>query len=140
MAYRRMEKDRSARRIVFVFYLLRWLQPYVNVGHANCLSPGMKIIMPRFLNAALLGAALLTPMAIAPTALRAEDHKARVYHDKQRNDDHEWNGHEDQAYRVYAKENHRKYRDFSRLNDNDQQAYWGWRHEHSDALLKIDVR
>ncbi len=39
-----------------------------------------------------------------------------------------------------AKENHRKYRDFSRLRDNDRQAYWGWRHEHSDALLKIDIR
>jgi Ni/Co efflux regulator RcnB len=96
----------------------------------------MKIIMPRFLNTALLGAALLTPMAIAPTELRAQDQRGRVYHDKQHNDDHEWNNHEDQAYRMYAKENHRKYREFSRLNENDQQAYWGWRHEHSDALLK----
>ncbi len=26
------------------------------------------------------------------------------------------------------------------LNENDQQAYWGWRHEHSDTLLKIDIR
>ena len=26
-----------------------------------------------------------------------------------------------------------------KLNDNDQQAYWGWRHEHSDALLKINI-
>jgi Ni/Co efflux regulator RcnB len=110
------------------------------LGAPTALSPGMKITMPRFLNAALLGAALLTPMAIAPTALQAQDQKARVYHDKQHNDDHEWNGHEDQAYRMYAKENHRKYREFSRLNENDQQAYWGWRHEHSDALLKIDVR
>ena len=39
-----------------------------------------------FLNAAMLSAALITPMAIAPTALRAEDHK--TYHDKQHNDDH----------------------------------------------------
>jgi hypothetical protein len=100
----------------------------------------MKTIMPRFFHAAVLGAALLAPLALAPTALRAEDHKARTYHDKQHNDDHEWNNHEDRAYRMYAKENHRKYRDFSRLNENDQQAYWGWRHEHSDALLKIDIR
>jgi hypothetical protein len=96
--------------------------------------------MPRFLNAALLGAALLVPMAMAPTALRAEDKPARTYHDKQHNDDHEWNSHEDQAYRLYAKENHRKYRDFARINENDQQAYWGWRHEHSDALLNITIR
>lgn len=82
----------------------------------------------------------LSPYSNCAYALRADEKTARSYHDKKHNDDHEWNAHEDQAYRVYAKENHRKYRDFSRLNDNDQQAYWGWRHEHSDALLKIDIR
>jgi len=97
--------------------------------------------MSRFWNTALLGAALMVPIAMAPTMLRAEDQKtARTYHDKQHNDDHEWNSHEDQAYRVWVKQNHRKSRDFVKLNENDQQAYWGWRHEHSDALLKIDVR
>ncbi len=96
--------------------------------------------MLRFLNAALLGAALIIPVAMAPTALRAQDNKARSYHDKQHNDDHEWNNHEDQAYRMYAKQNHQKYRTFSTLKENDQQAYWGWRHEHSDALLKINIR
>jgi len=97
--------------------------------------------MPRFLNAALLGAALTIPVVLTPTVLRAEDNKAagRTYHDKQHNDDHQWDSHEDRAYRMYAKENHRKYRDFSKLNENDQQAYWGWRHDHSDALLKIDI-
>ena len=96
--------------------------------------------LPRFLNAALLSAALMIPVAFGPTALRAEDQKVRTYHDKQHNDDHEWNGHEDRAYRMYAKENHRKYRDFSTLKENDQQNYWGWRHDHSDALLKINIR
>ena len=96
--------------------------------------------MPRFLNAALLGAALIIPVSIAPTVLRAQEHAAAVtFHDKQHNDDHEWNSHEDQAYRMYAKQNHRKYSNFSKLNDGDQQAYWGWRHEHSDALLKINI-
>ena len=97
--------------------------------------------MPRFLNAALLGAALTIPVALAPSALRGQDHKdARTYHDKEHNDDHQWNNHEDQAYRMYAKQNHRKYKNFTTLNENDQQAYWGWRHEHSDALLKINIR
>ena len=97
--------------------------------------------MLRFLNAALLGTALIIPVAMAPTALRAQDNKgARSYHDKQHNDDHHWDSHEDRAYRMWAKENHRKYREFSRLPDNDQQAYWGWRHEHSDAVLKINIR
>jgi hypothetical protein len=97
--------------------------------------------MPRFLNAALLSAAFIVPIAIAPTMLRAEDQKTvRTYHDAQHNDDHQWNAHEDRAYRMYGKENHRKYRSFSTLNENDQQAYWGWRHEHSDARLKIDIK
>ena len=97
--------------------------------------------MLRFLNAALLGAALTIPVAMAPTALLAQDNRAsRSYHDKQHNDDHQWNNHEDRAYRMYAKQNHRRYHNFSTLNENDQQAYWGWRHEHSDALLKINIR
>ena len=94
--------------------------------------------MSRFWSAALLSAALMTPVAIAPTVLRAQ--AARTYHDKQHNDDHAWNGQEDKAYRIYAKQNHRKYSDFSKLKEDDQQAYWNWRHEHSDALLKIEIK
>jgi hypothetical protein len=97
----------------------------------------MKINLPRFCNAALLSAALIIPVALTPLSLRAE--AAKTYHDKEHNDDHQWNSHEDQAYKMYAKENHRKATNFAKLNDNDQQAYWGWRHEHSDALLKINI-
>jgi len=98
--------------------------------------------MHRFLNAVLLGAALLAPMGIAPITLRAEDHNnGRTYHDKQHNDDHEWNSHEDQAYRIWVKQNHGRYNNnFAKLKENDQQTYWGWRHEHSDATLKIVIR
>jgi hypothetical protein len=96
--------------------------------------------MKRFWNTAFLAAALMAPIALAPTTLRAQDQKAaRTYHDKRHNDDHEWNSREDQAYKVYTQENHRKSVEFSKLNNRDQQAYWGWRHEHSDALLKIDI-
>ena len=97
--------------------------------------------MFRFLNAALLGAALLAPITVAPTMLRAADQRAAVtYHDKQHNDDHQWNTNENKAYGMYVKQNHRRNVTFSKLPDNDQQAYWGWRHEHSDALLKINIR
>ena len=96
--------------------------------------------MSRFLRTAILGAALVAPIAMAPRALRAEDQKARTYHDKQHNDDHAWNGQEDKAYSVYAKENHRKSGDFSKLKEGDQQNYWNWRHEHSDSLLKIEIK
>jgi hypothetical protein len=97
--------------------------------------------MPRFWNVALIGAALIVPIALTPTALRAEDQKnTRSYHDAQHNDDHQWNSHEDRAYGMWIKENHRKKTTFVKLKANDQQAYWGWRHEHSDALLKINIR
>jgi len=91
-------------------------------------------------NKALLGAAFVVPLALAPMALNAQDHKAVTYHDKEHNDDHEWNSHENQAYKVYTKQNHRKNTTFSKLNDSDQQAYWSWRHEHSDAQLNINIR
>jgi hypothetical protein len=93
--------------------------------------------MTHFWKKAVLGIALVVPVAMAPATLRAEDHK---YHDAAHNDDHTWNSHEDRAYRMWLKENHRKHTDFARLKENDQQAYWGWRHDHSDALLKIDIK
>ena len=94
--------------------------------------------MSRFWSTAIISAALIAPIVMAPRVLRAEDQKsARTYHDKQHNDDHEWNGQETKAYSTYAKENHRKTGDFSRLKEEDQQNYWNWRHDHSDAVLKI---
>ena len=97
--------------------------------------------MSRFWNVALLGAVLMAPIAMTPTALRAQDQRAaRTYRDKQHNDDHAWNGQEDKAYRIYAKQNHRKSGQFTKLKEDDQQNYWNWRHEHSDALLKIELK
>jgi hypothetical protein len=93
----------------------------------------------RFCKKALLGVALLAPLAIAPATLLADDHNSKSYHDKDHNDDHQWNGNEDRAYKMYNKENHRKTVTFQRLPENQQQNYWGWRHEHSDAQLKINI-
>ena len=100
----------------------------------------MKTPMSGFWKASALAAVLILPVAVAPTALRADDRNAHSYHDKDHNDDHQWNAHEDKAYRIYAKENHHKYQNFSKLKEEDQQNYWGWRHEHSDSVLKINIR
>jgi hypothetical protein len=111
------------------------------IGPTSAYTPDRRIIMSRFWSLALLSAALMTPFTIAPTVLRAQDQKAaHTYHDKQHNDDHAWNGQEDKAYHIYAKQNHRKNGEFSKLSEGDQQAYWNWRHEHSDALLKIEIK
>lgn len=78
----------------------------------------------------------MAPVSVVTTPLRAAD---RVYHDKEHNDDHHWDKKEDRAYGMWEKENHRKHTDFKKLKDEDQQRYWAWRHEHSDAVLKIDI-
>ncbi len=41
---------------------------------------------------------------------------------------------------MYAKQNKRKYVQFNTLKENEQQAYWAWRHDHSDAQLNITIR
>jgi hypothetical protein len=103
----------------------------------TCLHYSMKNKSVRLFNAALVGAAFLASTTLAPTVLRAQEN--HTYHDKAHNDDHQWNDQENQAYRVWVKDNHRKDVDFSKLKKNDQQAYWNWRHEHSDAQLKIEI-
>ncbi|MGA7238978.1 MAG: hypothetical protein WBY44_25065 [Bryobacteraceae bacterium] len=109
------------------------------IGATNAHYPERKTNMCRFWNVALLSAALIAPIAMIP--LRAQDQRAsRTYHDKQHNDDHAWSAQEDKAYRIYAKQSHRKTTDFSKLKEEDQQNYWNWRHEHSDTLLKIEIK
>ena len=78
----------------------------------------------------LLTGAMVVPIAVTPVNLRADD---RVYHDRARNDDHRWDAREDRAYRAWVRENHMKYREFRRLRQEDQERYWGWRHEHPDG-------
>jgi hypothetical protein len=103
----------------------------------------------------MLGVALIVPVA-APVVLRAQDDHDRrsddrdhrgpedrdrhAYEDRDHHDRHEWNSREDRAYRIWAREQHRKHEDFNRLNERDQANYWNWRHNHSDAQLRIDIR
>ena len=97
----------------------------------------MRSINRKICNVALLGAAVFASLTTAPIALRAEEHKN--YHDAKHNDEHEWNEHENRAYRIWVKENHHKYRDFAKLKEEERESYWAWRHEHSDAVLKIEI-
>jgi hypothetical protein len=79
--------------------------------------------MRKFLNVLLLSAALSAPIAFAQV-------QVRVYTDTRHHDRHEWNNDEDQRYRSYLLEHHKKYREFNRLNRRDQDGYWTYRHEH----------
>ncbi|HWD00625.1 MAG TPA: hypothetical protein VG456_27905 [Candidatus Sulfopaludibacter sp.] len=78
--------------------------------------------MYKFLSILVLGGALS-----APVVLQAQE---RTYEDKAHHDSHTWNSDEDAHYRTYLKEHHKKYREFSRANQRDQNDYWKWRHEH----------
>jgi hypothetical protein len=95
--------------------------------------------MLRLANAAFLTAALIAPVSVTP-ALFAAEVTVRTYHDSARNEDHKWDKNEDRAYRMWVKENHRKYASFDKLKETDQSAYWGWRHDHPDASLNINVK
>ena len=87
--------------------------------------------MLRLYKIILLSGTLMLPVASIPAL------QAQTYHDEGHNDEHHWDSHEDRAYRIWAKEQHRKYVEFSKLKAEDQRAYWAWRHEHSDVVLKI---
>jgi hypothetical protein len=84
----------------------------------------------------ILGGLLLSAGLLVPAA-RAED--KRYYH-KEGKDYHVYNSQEDRAYRAYLEEQHQKYNDFHRQKRVQQEQYFKWRHEHSDSILKIEVR
>lgn len=57
--------------------------------------------------------------------------RIRLY-DQDHADWHKWDRDEDHAYRNYLSENHKDYRDFSKLSGDEQSKYWNWRHNHSE--------
>ena len=74
--------------------------------------------------AAVMAAALSTLVlgaAGCAAQLRFYDADAGVYHN--------WNGEEESAFRVYIGERHEPYREFRRLDRDQQRAYWKWRHD-----------
>jgi hypothetical protein len=84
-----------------------------------------------YLGSLFLIAALSAPAITAGCAARA-GYGVRVY-DRDHHDYHNWDNREDQAYRRYLGERHEDYRDFSKLNRNEQNDYWNWRHSHPDS-------
>jgi len=93
--------------------------------------------MSRFFGAVLLSAALLVPVGVQAQEGRDDhshsDTQSKRYYDSTHKDYHQWNSNEDQAYHQYLKENHRADKNWSKASKKDQNAYWNWRHEHSDS-------
>jgi hypothetical protein len=53
----------------------------------------------------------------------------RVY-DPEHHDYHVWDANEQRAYHRFWEVQHRKYRDYSKLNAREVSHYWTWRHGH----------
>ena len=70
---------------------------------------------------------------------RPSDNRHRLY-DKHHKDYHDFDEHEDRAWRMYSQQHRQGYVDWDRANDRQRQDYWNWRHTHSDAVLKINIR
>jgi hypothetical protein len=41
---------------------------------------------------------------------------------------------------MYWQQRHRPYVEWSRANERERERYWAWRHNHSDAVLRINIR
>ena len=80
-----------------------------------------------------LSAALVIPVALSAQDRQNSQQQTRSYQDKAHNDTHEWNNSEDQRYRQYLQENHKKYKDFSTAKKSEQNNYWNWAHAHQDT-------
>jgi hypothetical protein len=78
----------------------------------------------------LMTATLSVPVTLTAKAVSLADQPAKVYRDDRHHDTHEWNDSENQRYRSYLQEHHKKYRDFDKVKRKDQDDYWAWRHQH----------
>jgi hypothetical protein len=90
----------------------------------------------RSLLSALAGV-LVLPFAVVAQDHDHDDHR---FYDKRHKDYHEWNDHEDRAWHMYWEQRHHAAIDWNRASARERQRYWDWRHNHSDAVLKIDIR
>jgi Ni/Co efflux regulator RcnB len=83
----------------------------------------------RYITFLFLMAALSAPAAIVTRAASQDEHRdehrdehhdqKRVY-DRTHKDYHNWDNNEDRYYHQYFTENHKEYRDYSKLNRRDQ--------------------
>lgn len=81
-----------------------------------------------FLGTLVLSAALVAPILTSGCAERVR------YYDEYYTDHHPWNDGEASAYRAWLAERHYEYREFNRLNREQQRQYWRWRHDHPAGI------
>lgn len=86
----------------------------------------------RFIGTLFLAAAIVAPAAtVAEAKAQEAGVQVRIY-DRDHRDYHNWDDHEDRAYRRYLSEHRREYIEYNSQNNRDQRNYWKWRHNHPD--------
>jgi len=86
----------------------------------------------RYVGFVFLAGALAAPAALVTSARPQDDEhhdkdKNRVF-DSEHKDYHKWDKNEDHMYRQYLGDQHMDYRDYEKLDRDQQSAYWNWRH------------
>ena len=93
-----------------------------------------------FMGSLLLAVAIFAPAAVMGAARpQGASVQVRVY-DRDHRDYHNWDDHEDRAYRGYLVERHQTYRAYNDQRARDQRNYWKWRHNHPDREEKHEER
>jgi len=88
--------------------------------------------MDRYISSLFLAAAIAAPTAIMAHPRPQEGSvQVRIY-DREHRDYHDWNDHEDRAYRRYLAAQHWRYREYNKQHHRVQGHYWNWRHSHPD--------
>ncbi len=83
----------------------------------------------RFSSRMLRRAPWLVAAVFATASVTACSHNRDIY-DSGFNDHHRWDTREDAAYRRWETERQIQHVEYERRNDQDQRAYWTWRHQH----------
>lgn len=102
--------------------------------------PGKRVMMRFDKGMRYLSSMVLMGALAVPVGLQAQEHKdhdrddqakAQMRHDK---GNHRWTSNEEPYYRQWYGEAHngKQYREYSRLNKRDRDAYWKWRDQHND--------
>ena len=87
----------------------------------------------RYISSLLLAAAIAAPTAVIAGPKPQEGAvQVRVY-DRDHRDYHNWDDHEDRAYRRYLETRHETYREYHKQHYRAQKHYWSWRHSHPDG-------
>jgi hypothetical protein len=86
----------------------------------------------KYLNSLALVVALAAGGFIVAAATPQEASVQLKVYDSGHHDYHNWDSHEDQAYRGYLNDSHQDYRAYDKQSHKNQQNYWNWRHKHPD--------